>query len=240
MKKKVILLMIIGIVLIILGVGYTKLKPDDNKDKTKPQETITPTPIPTAKLDTTTFSGKYVNNSLELNIYQSSNISLYFNISNDTYGKASVLDNESNGTKNGVTYKFTLKDGNVIVESSDSTITGTYTKTSDLTEEQFYNTKYGKVDFYSKYNRLYSNEEKSINIYQSEIDKIYAFISNLDGKKVFMTFNIDSENELSSTYNGKEYKITLFDNYLLFNQEKFQLEGEIIRIDAFDLFNEYR
>ena len=259
MKKKALIILIFGVALIALGAIYEfsnnrgtnkQLNPAKETDTIINDENNTeeePKIDDNSLNETVNFSGKYSNDFGELFIYHDNffKYDMYFIVNNDTYGKASINDNIASGTKNNKTYQFVFNGSTLTVESNDPNVSGTYQKVNDLMREEYFNLRYGDYDYLiSQYNRCYTSEKMDIKMYRATKDKVYVFIDSLDGKKVFIKFNINIDQSLTGEYNGSHYQITLNDQEMTFNkndgeEEKLTLDYEMIALDVFDLFVEY-
>lgn len=255
MKKNKIVIAIIGVVLIIIGLVFMLIGSGSNGGKeSQPTSTNTSNSENNNENGNETedddgeivFSGKYLSSSKELLLYQVNDYELYFVIDN-VKGRARVINNEAEGTKNGITYLFVVRGKKITLKISDQEESIVFERISDLTFEEFYNTTYGNIEiFNSTYNGAYENDDMRITIYQADENEVYAFINNLHGKKAFISFKIVDEKILTGTYNGTTYTIVLSADYggdMIFKENETSIQlpfmGEIIKEDAFALFEEY-
>lgn len=247
MSKNCKFILIVIIVLIALGIIYMLSAP--KSDKEEPQ--ITPTPEVVNYPEGLAYTGKYSKEDKEIFVFQINNNEIYYVISIEVYGKASISNGEAESVAGGINYKMIFNGNNVEVTSSDETYSGTYIKESGITYEEFFNTNYGNIKYLnSKYNGKYSNDELEISIYQISENIVVCFISDLDGSKVSMGLNIDAENKITNTYYNDDYEITVEDNKIVFARVNEEVESnnfkkeltftnKLTGNDIFDLYVEY-
>ena len=171
--------------------------------------------------DSSTFNGVYTYGFSSLKLFAVTKDTVRYSITGS--------DRLTNGEfvySNGV-LKFEFMDllvtikkegDNIVVDSNSSSfISGTYTKTSSYTADNYFQDNYGSDEFFNtKYNGKYVNGKETIYVYQSG-QKSISVLGILDN-------NIDFKEELEINDDGvcvgsssvQEYYLTLNDNKINF------------------------
>ena len=228
MKKTTYILLFVGIIILAIGVIYQLMFSNSQIIEE--------------------FTGKYSYDNNSIYIYQIDKNELYFIINTDIYGKSIINNKEASGTINNINYKFTIDKDKLLLESTNSSINGSYKKESIITLEEFYNYKYGEYKLLdSKYNGKYSNENMKLTMYQSNDDEVVVFI-NKNNEKLILKCTIDLGVFLNSSQGDDNYIISTNDTGILltkegsqeFYHENLSFENKITSKDVFDLFVEYQ
>ena len=152
------------------------------------------------------YNGLYSNDDSEIWLYEDNDVVYYITSKDskkvDSLGKLTKNDNKLTGKIEIIKKHDTIKISDREQE---------YHFDRDITIDEFFEFGYGKNKYFnSDYNGYYSAAKEYLYIYQSD-EKEVKVIININNKKDFLTFNIDSMNSLISYGEDGQYSIIYSD-----------------------------
>ena len=214
-KKSKAPILIIGIVAVVIGVGLYLFFCTDLFKKEEPKNDSTPKQEEKKddkkEEEVILFNGEYEKDGKTIILFQTSKEKVYMesdaadmplDIKGSTI-KGSSFDNE-------ITIK--VSDGKIEVTSTiEGLPSGTYTKTNEYTKEKYYEHHIGNSEYLtSKYNGIYKNGNKTVEIFQVEKDKVRVNAVSQDNNSYVgyeHEFTIEADGTLKEN-DGSTIKLT--------------------------------
>jgi hypothetical protein len=184
------------------------------------------------KKDFSSYSGIYTidGNSTELKLYFTDS-KLYFSVNSPTTFEDGTCDIEDNEVKCDF-FTFKPKKDKIIFKSDNEKYkSGTYTKTLEFTDIDWYEYYYeADYDYFSsKYNGLYELNNNKMYVFQTDEETIYVACFDKD-ELVFEEWLILEDNTL---YAGEDYNFKIDNNELI-------LSADTEYIDILDYIGKYK
>ena len=254
-KKSPILFIAIGIVLVlIIGLClwfFVFNKPNEENGGNNNNSQGGNEKSVDSVFDSSKFNGIYTYGFSSVKLYAVTKDIIKFSITGS--------DRLSNGEfkySNGIgKYEFmdlsvTIKmdSSNLIVESnSNSFISGTYTKSSDYTANEYFKDNFGNDEYFnSKYNGKYINDKENIYVYQSDQNTITVFANLTNNIYIYSNLQIKNEEMAIGNSEVEEYNLTLNDNKIIFvikssgnemYKKEFIRDSKITKGNVIEVFN---
>lgn len=244
MKKKGLLLIGIGLILIVSGFVYafvgTDMFKDENPNTSKEDDTFSIESI----------NGIYENNGQRIKIFRTGNVKyeiisskpeIYFSI-NDYYdGTIEVFNKKYSYSFIDEKIDFDFKKNLVKVTFNDEILSsysefknGDYKKIEEYSLEDYYNDNIGDLKFFnSKYNGIYENNGKFIFIYQINKETVKISMSSQSTNSVYYIkgeYNID-QNDPNKLANSGSI-VTINENGITIDEDSYnEFDGEYTKKD---------
>ena len=159
------------------------------------------------------YSGIYVNGDDRINIFEKDDI-LY--ITSGKYVSGYIELDRKNKSASGdiVNHSYSIKytDDGIDYETDDKFVpSGHYVKEKDITVEEYFESMFGKKEYFDKYNGLYKNDQGTIYIYQCDDDYYHVIIDHQNGFRRGY-YEVMSNNSVSVTEGDSINIITLGDD----------------------------
>lgn len=213
-KNNTALLIIIILVLVIGGLcilffATDIFKSKENKKEKKENTAENVVLTPQEKKETyKEYTGIYKNGNTVLKVFfidQDDYSLIYYDLENNdknsSYSSYAEVNQIVGGTlKDSIfetTVKLTFKDGNITIETNDEDYdNGKYTKSSEYSEDKFYEDHYGELELLKcKYCGVYSSDNKKIMLYQVFEGELSFDVFVNDKKEFGSTVSLENATE---------------------------------------------